>query len=97
MVFNYDSVIVVYESLFFCVLYVYSVKYPDIKLNILGTYRVNMSWFLWIYLFIGGSRDSMVENLIGVAVGNIYLFLKEVFPLATGFHILSTPHAVFGH
>lgn len=94
MLFNWDSVIVVYESLFFCVLYVYSVKYPDIKFNILGTYKVNMSWFFWIYMYVGGQRDCITETLIGVATGATFLWLKETLPLQTGWFPLRTPHVL---
>ena len=91
MIFNYDSVIIIYESLFFCVLYVFSLKYPDVKFSLLGTFQMKMAWFFWVYLYFGGTKDCLVENLIGVAVGALYVFFKESVPLLTGWRPLATP------
>ena len=97
MLFNYDGVISAYESLFFCVLYVYSLKFPEIKFHVVGAFQIRMEWFFWLFLLLNASRDNVVDLLIGVFAGGCYLNLKESTPIRTGVILLRTPRALSAH
>ena len=95
MLFNYDGVISAYDSLFFCVLYVYSLKFPEIKFSIVGAFQIRMEWFFWLFLLLNASRDNIVDLLIGIFSGGVYLGLKESSAIKTGIIWLKTPDVLF--
>ena len=95
MLFNFDGVISAYESLFFCVLYVYALKFPEISFHLVGAFQIRMEWFFWIIFLINLTKDNAVDLMIGVFAGGLFLWLKESLPVKVGVVLLETPMFLF--
>lgn len=80
------------EELLYVILYVWSRREPNLPLNLFGVVRLKSLYLPWAYvamrLFMGG---SITEAVIGIAVGHLYYFFVEVFPLSHGYTLIRTP------
>jgi hypothetical protein len=45
------------------------------------------------YAFISGA--SVIDMIIGIVIGHLYLYLKEILPLSTGKTYLKTPELMY--
>jgi len=75
----------------FSVLYVWSKLVPDLTMQIYGfpVQSGNLPWVLIAFhLFTGGNPFS---DLVGVAAGHTYYYLKHVLPESHGYNLLKTP------
>ncbi|XP_046840124.1 derlin-2-like isoform X2 [Xenia sp. Carnegie-2017] len=73
--------------------YVWSRRNPYVRMNFFGLLNFQAPYLPWVLfgfsLMLG---NSVVVDLMGIAVGHIYYFLEDVFPEQSGgFKILKTP------
>ena len=75
----------------FSMIYVWSKFVPDRQMSIWG-FPVKSQHLPWVlmgfHLFTGGNPFN---DLIGVAAGHSYVYLKEVLPESHGYDLLKTP------
>lgn len=75
----------------FSLIYVWSKFVPDQQMSIWGfpVQSLHLPWVLMgFHLFTGGDPFN---DLIGVAAGHCYVYLKEVLPDSHGYDLLKTP------
>ncbi|GFR61644.1 derlin [Elysia marginata] len=73
--------------------YVWSRRNPYIRLNFFGLMNFQAPFLPWVLLgfslLIG---NSVIIDMMGIAIGHIYFFLEDVFPQQQGgFKVLKTP------
>ncbi|RUS82281.1 hypothetical protein EGW08_009959 [Elysia chlorotica] len=73
--------------------YVWSRRNPYIRLNFFGLMNFQAPFLPWVLLgfslLIG---NSVIIDMMGIAIGHIYFFLEDVFPRQQGgFKVLKTP------
>ncbi|XP_022781511.1 derlin-2-like [Stylophora pistillata] len=73
--------------------YIWSRRNPFIRMNFFGLLTFKAPYLPWVLfgfsLMLG---NSVMVDLIGIAVGHVYYFLEDVFPEQPGgFRILRTP------
>ena len=86
-----DDYMVMQSPYAFSVMYVWSKLEPDLPMSIWGfpIKSVNLPWVMMAFhLFTGGNPFS---DLIGVAAGHTYIYLKVVLPDSHGYNLLKTP------
>jgi len=73
--------------------YVWSRRNPVIRMNFFGLLNFQAPYLPWVLLgFSLLLGNSVVVDILGIAVGHVYYFLEDVFPLQPGgFKILNTP------
>ena len=83
----------------FSIIYVWSKFVPDVQISIWG-FPVQSMYLPWVmmafHLFTGGNPFN---DLIGVATGHTYIYLKTILPDSHGYDLLKTPlfmHKVVG-
>lgn len=85
------DMLVISEPILYVIIYVWSRREPESISNIFG-FKFKALYLPWAYcamrLVMGG---SITEPLIGIAVGHLYYFLAEVFPISHGRRLIVTP------
>lgn len=85
------DMVVMSESLLYVVMYVWSRRESEARVNIFG-FKFQALFLPWVYVAIrmlmGG---SITMPLIGIAVGHFYFFLVEVLPHSHGVQVIQTP------
>eukprot|EP01017_Pseudomicrothorax_dubius_P001604 TRINITY_DN0_c569_g1_i1.p1 TRINITY_DN0_c569_g1~~TRINITY_DN0_c569_g1_i1.p1 ORF type:complete len:142 (-),score=42.43 TRINITY_DN0_c569_g1_i1:20-445(-) len=80
------------NAFIFGLLYIWCKKCPFEKVQFLFGFIVTSAYLPWILLvydlIIGG---SIVPNLIGIAAGHTYIFLKDILPNSHRINVLKTP------
>ncbi|XP_041348988.1 derlin-2-like [Gigantopelta aegis] len=73
--------------------YVWSRRNPYIRMNFFGLMNFQAPYLPWVLLgFSLLLGNSVIVDLMGIAVGHIYYFLEDVFPQKPGgFKLLKTP------
>mmetsp|Transcript_1044 Transcript_1044/g.1420 ORF Transcript_1044/g.1420 Transcript_1044/m.1420 type:complete len:178 (+) Transcript_1044:219-752(+) len=75
----------------FSIIYVWSKFVPDVQISIWG-FPVQSMYLPWVlmgfHLFTGGNPFN---DLIGVATGHTYVYLKTILPDSHGYDVLKTP------
>lgn len=73
--------------------YVWSRRNPYVRMNFFGILTFTAPYLPWVLLgFSLILGNSVLVDLMGIAVGHIYYFLEDVFPMQPGgFQILKTP------
>lgn len=73
--------------------YVWSRRNPFTRMNFFGLLNFMAPYLPWVLLgFSVILGNTIGVDLMGMAVGHIYYFLEDVFPLQNGgFRILKTP------
>ncbi|XP_013778994.1 derlin-2-like [Limulus polyphemus] len=73
--------------------YIWSRRNPYIRMNFFGLMNFQAPFLPWVLLgFSVLLGNSVMVDLMGIAVGHLYYFLEDVFPnQAGGFQILKTP------
>jgi Derlin-2/3 len=63
--------------------------------NFMGIFTLRAPYLPWFYLIFSYMLESEFKNdLLGIAVGHIYFYLKDIFPRLTkskGITLLNTP------
>ena len=82
---------VLMNSFVFSVLYVWCKNEPDKMVSIWGfpVQSGNLPWALVALSILTGG--SPFEDLIGIAAGHTYIYLKMVLPISHGYDLLKTP------
>ncbi|CAG2201957.1 DERL2_3 [Mytilus edulis] len=77
--------------------YLWSRRNPYVRLNFFGLMTFHAPYLPWVLLgFSVLLGNSVVIDLMGIAVGHIYYFLEDVFPEQQGgFRILKTPRFLY--
>lgn len=86
-----DDSMVMQDKFIFSLIYVWAKLVPDSPVAIWGFQfkSANLPWVLMLYHLLTGG--SVFSDLIGVAVGHTYIYLKMVLPESHGYDILKTP------
>ncbi|KAK3084358.1 hypothetical protein FSP39_012158 [Pinctada imbricata] len=73
--------------------YLWSRRNPYVRMNFFGLMTFHAPYLPWVLLgFSVLLGNSIMVDLMGIAVGHIYYFLEDVFPNQQGgFRILKTP------
>ncbi|KAH9503873.1 Derlin-2 [Bulinus truncatus] len=73
--------------------YVWSRRNPYVRLNFFGLMNFQAPFLPWVLLgFSLLLGNSVIIDLMGIAIGHIYFFLEDVFPQQEGgFKMLKTP------
>lgn len=72
--------------------YIWSRQNEHVMMNFFGLFNFNapyLPWVLFGFSFILG--NSVLIDLLGIAVGHIYYYLENVVPVRFGFRLLKTP------
>ncbi|XP_075915223.1 derlin-2 isoform X3 [Petromyzon marinus] len=74
--------------------YVWSRRNPYVRMNFFGLLNFQAPFLPWVLmgfsLLLG---NSVIVDLLGIAVGHVYYFLEDVFPTQPGgTRLLKTPH-----
>ena len=87
----YGSYVILMSSFVFSVLYVYCKNEPDRQVSIWGipVQSGNLPWALLVMSILTGGDPF--NDLIGIAAGHTYVFLKMTLPASHGYDILKTP------
>ena len=82
---------VLMSSFVFSVLYVWCKNEPDKQVSIWGfpVQSGNLPWALLVMSILTGG--SPFDDLIGIAAGHTYIFLKMTLPVSHGYDLLKTP------
>lgn len=73
--------------------YIWSRQNEHVLMNFFGLfnfYAPYLPWVLFGFSFILG--NSILVDLLGIAVGHIYYYLETICPSRFGFRLLKTPH-----
>ena len=75
----------------FSVLYVWCKNEPDRQVSLWGipVSSGNLPWALLVFSVLTGG--SPFNDLIGIAAGHTYIFLKMTLPVTHGYDLLKTP------
>ncbi|XP_067681698.1 derlin-2-like [Haliotis asinina] len=73
--------------------YVWSRRNPYIRMNFFGLMNFQAPYLPWVLLgFSLLLGNSIIVDLMGIAIGHVYYFLEDVFPQQQGgFKLLKTP------
>jgi Derlin-2/3 len=73
--------------------YVWSRRNPYVRMNFFGLLNFQAPYLPWVLLaFSLLLGNSVLVDLMGIAVGHVYYFLEDVFPRQQGgFRVLQTP------
>lgn len=73
--------------------YVWSRRNPYVRMNFFGLMNFQAPYLPWVLLgFSLLLGNSVIVDIMGIAVGHVYYFLEDVFPQQHGgFKILRTP------
>lgn len=73
--------------------YVWSRRNPFVRMNFFGLLNFQAPYLPWVLLaFSLLLGNSVLVDLMGIAVGHVYYFLEDVFPRQPGgFRVLLTP------
>ena len=82
------------NSFVFSTLYVWCKLEPEMTVSIWGfpVKSGNLPWVLLAFSILTGGDPF--HDLIGIAAGHTYIYLKEVLPLSYGYNILKTPKII---
>jgi len=85
------------HSLVIMLLYIWSRRNPHEQFRIYGIFTVGAGYLSWVLLGAGLVMGmSPVVDLVGIAVGHLYFFLKDVIPGEfPGIDPLSTPSLLY--
>ena len=86
-----DDSYVMQDKFIFSLIYVWSKLVPDQPTSIWGFQfkSVNLPWVLMLYHLLTGHNPF--SDLIGVAAGHTYIYLKMVLPESHGYDLIKTP------
>ena len=82
---------IMHSPYIFSIIYAWSKFVPDQQMSIWGfpVQSCNLPWVLMAFhLFTGGNPFN---DLIGVAAGHTYIFVKTILPDSHGYDLLKTP------
>eukprot|EP00011_Vannellida_sp_DIVA3-517-6-12_P008099 CAMPEP_0114632428 /NCGR_PEP_ID=MMETSP0168-20121206/14930_1 /TAXON_ID=95228 ORGANISM="Vannella sp., Strain DIVA3 517/6/12" /NCGR_SAMPLE_ID=MMETSP0168 /ASSEMBLY_ACC=CAM_ASM_000044 /LENGTH=217 /DNA_ID=CAMNT_0001844039 /DNA_START=28 /DNA_END=681 /DNA_ORIENTATION=+ len=80
-------------ALSFMTVYVWSRRNPHSVLNLFGILRFRAPYLPWVLMGLGYILgQDLAHDVLGIAVGHVYFFLEDVYPLKRpGRRLLRTP------
>eukprot|EP01087_Luapelamoeba_hula_P020212 TRINITY_DN6858_c0_g1_i1.p1 TRINITY_DN6858_c0_g1~~TRINITY_DN6858_c0_g1_i1.p1 ORF type:complete len:237 (+),score=36.14 TRINITY_DN6858_c0_g1_i1:155-865(+) len=79
-------------SLSFMIVYVWSRRNRNVRMNFLGLFTFTAPYLPWVILGFGYIlHQQAIYDVLGIAVGHVYYFLEDVYPEITGRRLLKTP------
>ena len=85
-----------YESFSFSLIYIFCKKYPNQIFGVLFILKMKAAYFPWFYFFFKFlTANKWKELLIGLLVGHIYIFLKEILPISHKINIIKSPDFLY--
>lgn len=92
---DYNSPILLYDGFAFALIYIFCKKFPTKVFGVLFVLRVKSAHFPWFYLVFNIVMGHSYKNLlIGLIVGYMYIFLKEILPISHRVNFYKTPKFV---
>jgi hypothetical protein len=89
---HFGGYLLLYESFAFSLIYIFCKKYPNQVFGVLFILRIKAAHFPWFYLFFKMiTGHSWKQLLIGLLVGHLYIYLKEILPISHRKNFLATP------
>ncbi|KAG8470338.1 hypothetical protein KFE25_008759 [Diacronema lutheri] len=83
------------SSLTFMMVYVWGRRNDSVRMSFLGLFQFTAPYLPWVLLsFSVLIGNTYIVDTIGIAVGHIYYFLEDIYPLmpaASGRRLLKTP------
>jgi hypothetical protein len=89
--FLYGDYLALNASFVFSLMYVWCKLEPDSQVSIWGfpVKSANLPWVLLVLSILTGGDPF--KDLIGIAAGHSYIYLKMILPVSHGYNILKTP------
>lgn len=89
---NYGGYLLLYQSFAFALTYVFCRKNPDQEFKVMFILKLKAIQFPWFYLLFRLMIGHSILNLvIGLIAGHLYIYLKEVLPVTHRKQYLNTP------
>jgi len=80
------------DALSFMTVYIWARRNEHVPMNLFGMFRFNAPFLPWILMgFSALLGQSLIPDLIGIAVGHLYFFFTDIYPVTSGRHFLATP------
>jgi Derlin-2/3 len=87
------------SSLTFMMVYVWSKRNPDVRLNFLGFMNFTGPYLPWVLLGFSLliNNSFPMHDALGIAFGHVYYFFDDIYPVVsgTGIHYLRAPAFVY--
>jgi len=80
-------------SLSFFIVYVWARRNPLMRMSFLGLFTFNAPYLPWVILGFESLLGHSVNlfDVLGILIGHLYYFLKDVYPKISGRELLETP------
>jgi hypothetical protein len=90
----YGDYMILHVQFVFSLMYVWCKLEPDSQVSIWGfpVKSGNLPWVLILLSILTGGDPF--KDLIGIASGHTYIYLKKVLPLSHGYNLLTTPKLI---
>lgn len=71
--------------------YIYCKMNPNQVFQVFYIIQVKANYFIFVYFFMTLLQEGFKTPLVGLLVGHLYYYLKEVLPRVNGRRLLETP------
>ena len=90
----YGDYMILHNQFVFSLMYVWCKLEPDQQVSIWGfpVKSGNLPWVLILMSILTGGDPF--KDLIGIAAGHTYIYIKKVLPLSHGYNLLATPKLI---
>lgn len=89
---HYKGWILLYQSFSFAITYIFCRKSPDQEFKVLFILKLKAYQFIWFDMLFRLLVGHWFWNLVvGLVVGHLYIYLKEILPLSHRKNYLRTP------
>eukprot|EP00004_Rigifila_ramosa_P018568 TRINITY_DN4637_c0_g1_i1.p1 TRINITY_DN4637_c0_g1~~TRINITY_DN4637_c0_g1_i1.p1 ORF type:complete len:218 (-),score=67.96 TRINITY_DN4637_c0_g1_i1:25-594(-) len=81
------------HSLVFMLVYIWARRNQHVQMSFLNLFQFTAPYLPWVLLLMSvllGSSPTV--DLLGIAVGHVYFYLVDIYPLLSNRHLLKTPH-----
>lgn len=94
IIFNYGKFFILTYAFVFSLVYIFCKKNPEQRFKFLFIFVVRGAIFPWCYLgFLLLVGANWVDLVIGLVVGHLYIYLKEILPKSPQrIDLLRTPY-----
>jgi hypothetical protein len=71
--------------------YIYCKRNPNVEFMIMMIFKVKAIYFIWVEFFQIVLYESFSYALVGLVVGHLYIYFKDILPISHGKQFLRTP------
>ena len=90
--FIYGEYMVMHKSFLFALMYCWCKLEPDMTVSLWG-FPVKSANLPWVMLFLSIlTAGDPFQDLIGIAAGHTYIYIRLILPVSHGYHLLKSPH-----